>query len=205
MSKTGTYYTVKYFLEKLREQYDNNKTIRIDKDIIVKKSIRLKTFKAKGCTCVSCGLKATKVLFRKSDRGKTIVEVIAYKKKKRVLMTVDHTIPKASGGSNRIENLEPMCDICNSRKSNKLLHKVKRIYNVNDVLDSIQRKYKLDNNISRFTKFKVRYIKFLCKRGTNRGTMVEEERLEYILEKVKNRYGFEYSIEKCTPRIIPQK
>ena len=34
-------------------------------------------------------------------------------------MTIDHIKPKSKGGSYDIENLDPMCSYCNSKKSNK--------------------------------------------------------------------------------------
>lgn len=36
-----------------------------------------------------------------------------------VLLTVDHVIPLVRGGTNTIDNLQPLCGSCNSRKSDK--------------------------------------------------------------------------------------
>lgn len=35
------------------------------------------------------------------------------------LMTIDHIIPKSKGGLNTLENLQPMCHTCNTRKADK--------------------------------------------------------------------------------------
>jgi len=35
-------------------------------------------------------------------------------------LTMDHIIPLSKGGIHRIDNVQPMCGSCNSKKSNKL-------------------------------------------------------------------------------------
>jgi 5-methylcytosine-specific restriction endonuclease McrA len=37
-----------------------------------------------------------------------------------VLMTVDHIIPRAKGGGEELENKQPMCRDCNTKKSDKI-------------------------------------------------------------------------------------
>ena len=36
------------------------------------------------------------------------------------LMTIDHIQPKSKGGDNTLENLQPMCHTCNTKKADKL-------------------------------------------------------------------------------------
>ena len=39
---------------------------------------------------------------------------------KEVLMTKDHRYPRSKGGPDTLDNLDPMCTVCNSRKADKI-------------------------------------------------------------------------------------
>jgi hypothetical protein len=77
---------------------------------------RLKVFHHKGVKCVSCD-KVGEYLIAGKDRGGS-VHVDLYTKNFE-LMTIDHIKPKGKGGSDDIENLNPMCEKCNSKKADK--------------------------------------------------------------------------------------
>jgi hypothetical protein len=77
---------------------------------------RLKTFHEKGLKCVRCPKEGCYLIAAKDIGGAIHIDVYT---KEFDLMTVDHIKPKSKGGSYNIENLDPMCQKCNTKKSNK--------------------------------------------------------------------------------------
>lgn len=75
--------------------------------------------------CVYCKMVGQFVVFWKDDnqiRWDSHVDLAAiYSDGRRVMMTIDHVIPKSKGGSNQRDNKVCACSPCNHKKEDKLL------------------------------------------------------------------------------------
>lgn len=94
--------------------------IELDGGLVAVTSVRLQTFAFKGTRCVSCGIQGTH--FRKEQghpsdhRPHLNLYAADLSDLIEVLMTRDHIVPRARGGSNALENMQTMCFHCNARK-----------------------------------------------------------------------------------------
>lgn len=77
---------------------------------------RLKVFWLKGLSCVHCKCIGNAILKTKNKVGQIHFDLYRLSEHGRRLMTVDHIIPKSLGGTNDIDNLQPMCCKCNQKK-----------------------------------------------------------------------------------------
>ena len=78
---------------------------------------RLRVFAAKGTTCVKCNCVGTRLIVGEDRAGGYHTDVYTQDLK---LITIDHIMPKSRGGSNDLDNLQPMCSPCNSRKADHI-------------------------------------------------------------------------------------
>ncbi|MGV8131884.1 MAG: HNH endonuclease [Candidatus Pacearchaeota archaeon] len=86
-------------------------------------SWRYRVYAQKGTTCVTCGLKANYFALERDNKQKAMphLNLYALVNGKEIMMTIDHIIPKSKGGSNDMENLQPMCSNCNEKKGDRIL------------------------------------------------------------------------------------
>lgn len=82
---------------------------------------RLGVFFHKGVACVTpnCKHVGTRLIFSRDAAGGEHWDVFT---DDMLLMNVDHIQPKSRGGSNKLENLQPMCSLCNTHKSNQRIN-----------------------------------------------------------------------------------
>jgi hypothetical protein len=105
------------------------KCTQIDGDLVRLNSARLLTFKVKGVRCACCGVEGAYFL-KSIDRGVTAdgkpiphpgiwyLNLFAVNSNgDRILMTMDHILPKSLGGETHVKNLQPMCSPCNNTKA----------------------------------------------------------------------------------------
>ena len=88
---------------------------------------RWKIFKAKGFSCIYCGITGTHAVLWSEYNWTTEKEqphcdlIHIAEDGKRILLTLDHFVPKSKEGSNMFDNLFPCCHICNKVKADKIL------------------------------------------------------------------------------------
>ena len=78
---------------------------------------RLRVFYEKGVRCISCGKEGKHLIHARDRGGNRHVDIFA---EDFSLLTIDHILPKSKGGRTYIDNLQPMCQSCNSRKGDNI-------------------------------------------------------------------------------------
>lgn len=79
---------------------------------------RLRVFHHKGLACAApgCNKKGHYLIRARNKAGGYHIDLYTDTFE---LMTIDHILPKSKGGSNELENLQPMCNTCNARKADQ--------------------------------------------------------------------------------------
>lgn len=96
--------------------------------------IRVDVFLQKGTACVCCNKVGKHFLLYDKGQGKQV----GLFTDDGVMMTVDHIIAKCKGGKYTVENLQPMCRVCNSIKADldltipELRERIKMLYSLID-------------------------------------------------------------------------
>ena len=116
-------------------QNNRKEDIMVDGFKVRVKSLRYMTFYQKGLTCACCGRVGTH--FKLDGDGDVRRHFNLYCDD-GMLMTKDHIMPRSLGGSDSIDNLQPMCAECNFKKGNTFSgdpfrERVKRTKNNGDV------------------------------------------------------------------------
>ena len=100
---------------KITQGFKKGHEIIVDGYPVYGRSLRYSLFYQKGCDCVKCGRKGSYFKLEESDNPER--RHFNLYSEDNILMTKDHIKPKIAGGKDIIENLQPMCSICNSEKS----------------------------------------------------------------------------------------
>ena len=122
--------------------------ITVDGYPVYSRSLRYSVFYQKGCDCVKCGRKGSYFKLEGGRDGDNIERRhFNLYTEDNILMTKDHIKPKIAGGKDIVDNLQPMCSICNGEKSGeypgviKLTHvksgKVRYFRNLEDATHQI--------------------------------------------------------------------
>ena len=90
-------------------------------------TLNLRMHIEKGFDCIECGVRGSYFKVERTPGPPHIIysdwHLNLYAVDERgneVLMTKDHRYPRSKGGSDEIENLDPMCSKCNHKKGDKI-------------------------------------------------------------------------------------
>ena len=100
---------------RITQSFKKGCEITVDGYPVYGRSLRYSLFYQKGCDCVKCGRKGSYFKLEESDNPER--RHFNLYTEDNILMTKDHIKPKIAGGKDIIENLQPMCSICNGEKS----------------------------------------------------------------------------------------
>lgn len=99
-----------------------NDEMEIDGDLIHMASHRYQLFATKGIVCVNCGIEGQYYAKESTNinQGWHFNLYALDENGEEVLMTKDHIFPRSAGGSDSLDNYQPMCIFCNGKKGSNL-------------------------------------------------------------------------------------
>jgi len=98
-------------------------------------SLSLRCFRAHGTNCARCGIKGIYFLLERDAReNRFSLRLYAQSESGvEIPMTVDHIKPKSKGGKDNLNNLQPLCYLCNQVKKDTEQkwnsHRIKKVEN----------------------------------------------------------------------------
>lgn len=116
---------VENILKKIKDVIEQKgDTLKLnDVDVHINRK-KLKVYAEKGCVCRCCGKEAKYVAVEKSKlNGNRWILHLYINEDENIerLLTRDHIYPLSKGGHGEVENLQPMCAVCNAKKSDNML------------------------------------------------------------------------------------
>ena len=108
------------------KQYEIKKTISLQEALENIKSnyniaTRYLVYIYKGFNCASCDRKASFARLERHKKSTSKRNHYNFYCNDGMMMTVDHIVPRSKGGINKLSNMQPMCENCNSKKSDNML------------------------------------------------------------------------------------
>ena len=162
---------------------------------IIKNTTSLKVFRSKGVKCSVCGIEG-KYFEYHPDRS-ILLFTDTLHKGKRVYMTKDHIVPKAQGGSGSLDNLTPMCDVCNVMKGSSSSSIIGVRYSLLDIFQDVCRNVPKNKKSSILKEYRmVRRGLYLNNKSNLNDVKLTFEELQNHQEYLSRKFGFTFKLRK---------